>query len=920
MILMRRLRASFSRLGGLFGKRSHDRELADELEQHLQMHIDDNLRVGMAPEEARRQALIALGGLEPTREQIRDRRGLPFVEALTQDFRYALRGLRRSPTFTIVVVLTLAIGSGANAAIFSIFNQALVRVLPVPAPEQLVNLTSPGPKTGRTSTSSTFNSDAVFSYPLFRDIEREQAVFTGIAAYRDFAANISHRKQAWTEDGGLVSGSYFPVLELKPAVGRLLGADDDRTRDAHHVVVLSHRFWRTRFNADPAVLNDTLVINGQPMVIVGVTPQKFESTALEIRPQVYVPLTMAALMMPGLRNPHAGGGPWNGFEDRRDSWLYLFARLKPGLLLDTAERAVNLSFAAIINNVELPVQQNLLSPAARERFKSRKLLLEPGPQGQRPERAELSGVFLLLFSVTGIVVLIACANVANLLLARTAARERDITIRLSLGGSRSRLVSQMLVESLLLASAGGLAGLLVSRWTLSAIASVLPNEYAPLRFELDSTLMLFTFALAIAVALLCGLYPALLATRRDLVAALRGGSAGTRSAVRLRTWLATAQIALSMTLLVVAGLFIRSLVNLSHVDLGMRVADITTFRVSPELSGYPPSQSNLYFDRVTEAAKALPGVTSVTVSTTRVLGGSRSGSNVTVEGFNPGPDTNTSADSARIAPDYFRTLGIPLIAGREFTAADVVGAPKVVIVNEAFARKFNLGGDPIGKRMRPGAGRPPDIEIVGFVRDARYSQPKDQPAPQFFLPYRQEEPVGALNFYVKSAEPPERLVSTMRTAIGGIDPTVPVEDLRPLESEIGDRTMLDRLVSILSLGFAGLATLLAAIGLYGVLAYNLAQRTPELGLRLALGATALGVWRIVYGHVARMTLVGGIVGAIAALVVGRLAESQLFQVPGYDATVTIAAAFGLAAIAFIAGCIPAWRASRVDPAQTLRCE
>jgi predicted permease len=404
------------------------------------------------------------------------------------------------------------------------------------------------------------------------------------------------------------------------------------------------------------------------------------------------------------------------------------------------------------------------------------------------------------------------------------------------------------------------------------------------------------------------------------VAALRGGSAGTRSAARLRTSLATAQIALSMTLLVVAGLFIKSLVNLSHVELGMRVADITTFRVSPELSGYPPSQSNLYFDRVTEAVRALPGVTSVTVSTTAVLAGSRSGSNVTVEGFNPGPDTSTNADSSRIAPDYFRTLGIPLVAGREFTAADVMGAPRVVIVNEAFARKFNLGRDPIGKRMRPGAGRPPDIEIVGFVRDARYSQPKDEPPPQFFLPYRQEESVGALNFYVRSAEPAERLVSTIRAVIGGIDPTVPVENLRPLASEVGARTMLDRLVSILSLGFAGLATLLAAIGLYGVLAYNLAQRTREVGLRLALGATAFGVWRMVYGHVARMAVVGGTIGAIAAIVVGRLAESQLFQVPGYDGAVTIAAAVGIAAVALIAGCLPAWRASRVDPAQTLRCE
>ena len=843
-------------------------------------------------------------------------------ESLWADVRYAFRSLRRSRGFTLTTVLTLALGSGVNIAIFSIFNQALLRELPVPAPEQLVNLSSPGRRSGRTSTSGTFGRDATFSYPLFRDLERDQHVFTGLAAHRDFVAHVAFQGRASSEAAQLVSGSYFTVLGLRPALGRLLGPDDDRARDAHYVVVLSHEYWRTRFNTDPAVLNNSLVINGQAMTIVGVTPREFTSTTLENRPRVFVPLSMAALMMPGVGNPHASG-PWNGFEDRRDHWLYLFGRLKPGISREAAETAMNGVFASIMRNIEIPALRGFESEAMHGEFRNRRLFLERGSQGQRPERGELGRVLLLLFCVTGIVLLIACANVANLLLARAASRSTDLTIRLAIGASRARVVRYLLIESSLLAAVGGICGVAIAAWTLSAIVSLMPAfAVTILTFELDFTMLCYSAALSAAVLLLFGLYPALHSTRRDLVSALKSGStmSASRSAARFRTSLATAQIALSMSLLVVAGLFARSLFNMSRVDLGIEAEQVATFRLSPELNGYTAEHSGVLFDRVAAELVTVPGVSSVTAATVPLLAGVNSGTNVTVEGFNAPPDTDTGTVYSRIGSGYFRTLGIPLIAGREFTEADVIGSPKVAIVNESFARRFNLWRNPIGKRMYLGAGRPPDTEIVGFVQDAKYSQLKAPPPPQFFIPYRQVDPPGTLNFYVRSTVPAERIVSTIPPIVARVDGTLPVENLQLMTTQAQATVVLDRLIGVLAAAFAGLATLLAAVGLFGVLSYTVARRTREIGLRMALGADARRVQRMVFGSLGWMTLVGGAAGVAAAIGLGRLAQSLLFGVEGVDPLVTACAAAGLATVAIGAGVIPARRAARVNPIVALRTE
>ena len=647
--------------------------------------------------------------------------------------------LAKAPSFTAAVLLTLALGSGANAAIFSMFDHALIRALPVPSPEELVNLSSPGPKTGRTSTSGTGRSEDVFSYPLFRDLERAQNTFTGIAAHRDFAANIAHRGEASSEIGRLVSGDYFRVLQLKPAIGRLLTPEDDRP-GANNLAVLSYRYWLARFHADPEAINENIIVNGQSMMVVGVTPAGYVGTTLEDDPKIYVPVSLAALMIPG----------WNGFEDRRDHWLYLFARLNPGLSRDAAERAMSGPFAAILKDVELPAQRSGLGTRDREQFAQRRLILEPGKQGQRPERGELNGVFLLLFCVTGVVLLIACANVAGLLLARAAQRATDLTIRLSLGATRWQLVREILMECVLLAGIGTAGGLVFAAWILRTVTSVFPRQASSyFQFEFDSTLFLFTTALSVGVTLLIGLYPALHGTRHNLAVSLKAAniSSGTRSAARFRTSLATAQIALSMALLVVAGLFAESLLNVSRLELGIEPENLTTFRLSPELSGYTPERAQAFDSRIEQELIGLPGVRSVSASTIPLLAGVGGGSNVTVDAFGTRVASERGLSRANIGPDYFRTVGIPLVAGRDFSTSDDLGTPKVAIVNEAFARKYTSGLSPIGARMaeRSGNNIQLDIEIVGLVRDARYSQIKDPPPPQYYLPYRQTKRFGSLN-------------------------------------------------------------------------------------------------------------------------------------------------------------------------------
>ena len=828
--------------------------------------------------------------------------------------RLAFRILLRAPFVTLAAIVSLALGIGATTAVFSLFEQMLLRPLPVAQPGRLVNLGSPGPKQGWVSSNDAGPSEDVFSHAMFRDLEREQTVFAGLAAHRLFDANVGWHGHTEDAEGTLVSGSYFGVLGLRPALGRLLGPEDDHTPGAHDVVVLGHDYWRARFSESPDVLGQTLIVNGRAMAIVGVAPRGFQGTTLGTVPRVFVPIRMSDALL----------GPWAGLDDRRRHWAYLFARLAPGISREHAQTALNVAYGAVINAVEAPLQSGM-SDETMARFRARQVLLSEGARGQSRMHRRAGAPLLLLLGATGLVLLIACANVANLLLARGASRAREMAIRLSLGASRHQLVGQLLLESSLLAALGGLAGLVVARWTLEGIRSMLPADpAASVHSALDLTVLAFAAALALGTGLAFGLFPALEITRPDIAASLHGQAGpptGSRGAARFRWGLATTQIALSMTLLVTAGLFTKSLANLVRVDLGLETGHLLTFGVSPELNGYAPARSRALFERLEDELAALPGVHDVAAAEVPLIAGSARSSNVTVEGFEAGPDTDTDASFNRIGPGYFRTLGIPLLAGRELTRADTLGSPKVAVVNVAFARKFGLGRGAVGRRMATGRGDVElDIEIVGLVADARYSEVKQAPPPQFFLSYRQDEQLGAVTFYVRSSQAPEELLSAVRRAVSRLDPDLPVEELRTMEAQVRENVSSDRLIRTLSAAFAFLATALAAVGLYGVLAYTVSRRTREFGVRLALGADGPRLRRMVLAQVGWMTVIGVTVGLLAAVALGRLARSLLYELEGHDPAVLAGAAVALGTVALLAGALPARRASRVDPMRALRSE
>jgi predicted permease len=831
-----------------------------------------------------------------------------------RDLRYSLRQLRRAPGFTIVAVLSLALGIGANAAIFSLFDQVLRRPLPVPEPDRLVNLVAPGPRHGSLMCGQAGDCEAVFSYPMFRDLEAAQEPFTGIAAHRFFGASLATGEQTVPGGGMVVSGSYFPVLGLRPALGRLLGPEDDRAPGAEPVAVLSHRFWEARLGADPGIVGRTVTVNGVPLTIVGVAPRDFEGTTFGHRADVFVPITMRAAVTAAAAAD---------FDNRQAYWTYLFARLGPGVAMGQATAAMNRVFRPIVREVEAPLQQGLTEPEMAQLMGMR-LFLEEGRQGQSTFHDAARAPLFLLLAVTGVVLLITCANLANLLLARGATRTHELAVRSSLGASRVRLVAQLLTEAAVLAALGLAGSLLVARWTLVVIKGFLPVVTAEVMvLELQPATLAWAGLLALGATLLFGTYPALQATRAAAAGALRTNatrvSAG-RSSARFRNSLVTAQIALSMALLVSAGLFVRSLREVSRLDLGLDPANVAVFDVNPGLIGYDPPAAQALFDRITEGLTALPGVTGVSAARLAILRNNKSESNVIVEGFEPLPGAGDVAAYNQVGPGYFSTLGIQLLAGREFSTADEQSAHRVAIVNESFARRFGLEPqDVIGKRMRSTRPGAPDMEIIGLVRDAAYQDVKQAPPPTYYTPWRHHEARG-LTFYVATAGDPAATLAAIPALVRRLDSQLPVQNLTTLTRDVRDSAFVERLISTLTAAFAALATLLAALGLFGVLSYAVAQRRREIGVRMALGARREDIRRMVLGQVVWIGLAGGAIGLVAALGLGRAAQSLLFGIKGHDPAALLGGTLLLALVAMVAAYLPARRASRVDPMVTLREE
>jgi predicted permease len=831
----------------------------------------------------------------------------------------AFRSLARTPFVTIVAALSLGLGIGANSAIYSIFYRMVRQDLPVPGSDRLVNFSAPGPKNGSSSCGSAGSCDDVFSYPMFRDLQSAKIpALTAIVGHRDIGANISYERRAFARRGLLVSGSYFPVLQLRPGIGRLLSPLDDEV-GAQPAIVLAHWFWESSLGSDPGVVGKTLMVNGKATTIVGVAPENFSGTTYGMRAAFFATLAMG---------PALGTGIERRVDDRRAYFIYAFARLAPGATIEQARAQVNGIYQPIIRDVEAPLQRNMRD-SVLARFRAKQVLITPGAHGQTDMADDAGGPVLMLFAITGLVLLIACANIANLLMARATNREMEMAVRISLGASRAQLLAQLLTETMTLAVIGGVVSLAFASWTLQGVAALLPATVTEeLGLGLNWAAVGFAAVLSLATGIAFGLFPALHSTRPDLVTALRNNSgrlAGGRTARRFRTSLATAQIALAMALLMSAGLFLKSLWKVKRVDLGVRVEKLATFSVTPEQNGYDSVRTRALYARLEQELAALPGASAVTSAMVPLIAGSNWTQGIRVEGFKPDPsDGSASASFNGIGAGHFRAIGVPVLIGREFNDADDARAPKVAIVNETFARRFNIGPNPVGKHMALGASDtlPLDIEIVGLVHDTKYAKVKRDVPPVFFRPHRQigAGSIGSMYFYVRTGGDPAALLKSMASVVQRLDPMLPVENLRTMPEEIRLNTFEDRMISTLAGTFALLATLLASIGLYGVLAYSVTQRTREIGVRMALGANGGAVRLLVLRQVGLMVAVGGVFGLAGALALSRAARSMLYQMSGADPAVMATSVVTLALVALAAGYVPALRASRVDPVQALRHE
>ena len=833
------------------------------------------------------------------------------MDTLLQDVRYGTRMLLKSPAFTAVAIVMLALGIGVNTAIFSLTYQVLLRELPVQKPEQLVILRSPGDKPGHTSSDS--DSATSFSYPLYKDLRAQSHVFSGLLARFAVPLNVAGQGSTERASGELVSGNYFQVLGVPPALGRVFSLQDETAPGANPVAVLSYGYWARRFGRDPAVLNKQLTVNGTVLTVVGVSRPGFTGVQIGQLPDIFIPITMKPQMTPN----------WNGLEDTKDNWVAIIGRLQPGTTRAQAQVALQPLYHSLLL-AEVPLMK--LSEVTKRQFLERPLLLEPGASGRQVLQADARQPLTFLVVMVGLVLLIACANLASLLVARGEARQREIAVRLAVGAARWRLIRQFFTENLLLAILGGAAGVLLAVWTLAFLVQTMQESIGVLGLEkqLDGRILAFAMALSLLTALLFGLLPALRAARADLQSTLKdlGTSLSHRiSSVRLRKALIVGQVALTAVLLTAAGLFTRSLLNLQNTNLGLRPDHVVEFTIAPQLNRYSPQRAQAFVERLRQAIAATPGVSSVSAATIPILANDDWGSDVSVEGYTAREGEDMHVGRNDVGPDYFATLGTPLLAGREFRASDTAAAPKVAVVNATFARRFLQGRNPLSVHLRTGAGNgKPDVEIVGVVKDSKHSDPRDTINPFVYTPYAQDPKFGRATFYVRTASEPAAMASTLRKTVQSFDANLPVYDVETLRQQIDETVFSDRLLTFLSLCLGLLAAALAAIGLYGVMAYVVARRTREIGIRMALGATRENIAALILREVARMAAIGLAIGMAAAFAADRLVASLLYGVQATDPLVFAAAVLLLGVVALLAGGLPARRAASVNPVVALRYE
>ena len=832
---------------------------------------------------------------------------------ILSDVRFALRNLRRSPLFVLVAVSSLALGIGANTAIFTLMDQLMLRLLPVRDPQQLVMISSTGPHEG----SNRGNHAA--SYPMYQDFQQKAPAFSYVFCRYGTPLSISFNGQTERVEGELVSGNYFQALGVQPALGRVFSPEqDDRVYKGHPSAVLSYQYWMTRFAADPSVVGRKVLVNDYPMTIVGVSAAGFTGLDPATSPQIRVPIQMKPLMTPG----------WDDIGDRRSQWIQIFARMKPGYTAQSAQASLQPLFIQILRYELTRPEMRDTSPFLRNKFLARKVVVDPAGNGFSEVRRSFSTALVVLMAMVGLVLLIACFNVANLLIARAAARQKEIAVRLAIGASRAQLLRQLLVESLLLSLAGGAAGLLLAVGIVRGLLSLLPTGGSPLmlRANPDPRILAFNAALALATGLLFGLAPAMQSMRLDLWNTLKdvvGSVSGTGSSVKLRKGLVVAQVAFSFLLLAGAGLFVKTLANLKNARTGFQSIDrLVTFQVDAALNGYSTPRVADFYQRALQDIRALPGVKSAGYAFVSVLSGSEWDSTMSVEGHQARDGEDMQAFMNGISPGYFQTMGIPLLEGRDFDQRDTGMKFTTAIVNRAFATHFFGGRSPIGRHIGFGGGPKTklNIAIVGMVENSLYEGPREGIHRQVFVPFAQANYPGAIAFYVRTTAEPSELFRSIRARIAGLDPAMPIYQMKTLEQQLDDTLFTERLIALLSAAFGALATLLAAIGLYGVMAFVVARRTREIGLRMALGARRAGVVWMVLRESLLLLAIGLAAGVPAAFLLSRYVSSQLYSVKPTDIWTALAALAILTAVAAGAGFLPARRASTIDPIVALRYE
>ena len=834
---------------------------------------------------------------------------------LFADLRYAIRSFRKSPGFAAVAVVTLALGVGANSAIFALVNRVLLDRLPVKAPKELVLFSSPGPLSGHVWSDGDVATS--FSYPMYRDIRNASgSVFSGILAEYPFDASVATESETDRARGELVTGNYFDVLGVLPALGRTLTADDDVAAGNHPVVVLSHGYWQRRFGGNSAILNKGVVVNGHAMTVIGVSRAGYGGIQPGRQADLFVPVQMKAQMTPA----------WDGMNDPRDYWLQIVGRLKPGISKERAEVVLQAIYSPMLRDLSKLMPN--MKEATRKEFLAKKLQLLPGAHGRLVLQADLGRPLVSLMGLVALVLLIACSNLAGLLAARGVARQREYGIRLAIGASRAQLLRQSILECLIFAVVGGALGIVVAAWILNALVGAFPADAAlrQVAAQIDPRVFGFAALISLAAGLFFGISPALRAARLDPAGTLQGSGRGsastTREVLRLRQWLVTAQVALTLVLLIAAGLFVGSLRSLGNVDLGLKPEHVIGFSISPQSNGYDPARTLALARTLTERLATLPGVRSVSAAELSTLTGNDSGSNVKMEGTDPTPDQPTRTLVNYIGPDYFSTLGIPLLTGREVSWRDDLGAPKVAVVNEAFVKRFAPGGNAIGARFRFGRSdsKEPPMEIVGVVKNSKNTDVSEEDRPYAYVPYAQDKDLGELTYYLRSDGDPALLSASLRAEVRGLDARLPVFDVRTLSQQVRDSLATQRILTILSAAFGILAALLAAIGIYGVLAFAVAERRREIGVRVALGAPPAAVRNLVLREVFRFLAIGTAIGLPAAYALSRAVESILFGVKAGDIRVFVAGVVVLAAVALAAGYPPARRAAATNAMEALRSE